>query len=88
MPLIGAGEPTLLRLSRSGRHGGLDSPPLAIMPAPLATLALCSLAAYGAHVFMHKVPLLWKVHRVHHLDTHLDISTTLRSHPLEMAVKL
>ena len=43
---------------------------------------------YGVHVLMHKVPLLWKVHRVHHLDTHLDVSTTLRSHPLEIAVKV
>jgi len=56
--------------------------------AALATLSICSLASYGVHVLMHKVPLLWKVHRVHHLDTHLDVSTTLRSHPLEIAVKL
>src|SRR5829696_3598903 len=56
--------------------------------AALATLSICSLASYGVHVMMHKVPLLWKVHRVHHLDTHLDVSTTLRSHPLEIAVKL
>jgi sterol desaturase/sphingolipid hydroxylase (fatty acid hydroxylase superfamily) len=56
--------------------------------AALATLSMCSLASYGVHLLMHKVPLLWKVHRVHHLDTHLDVSTTLRSHPLEIAVKI
>lgn len=56
--------------------------------AALATLATCSLVGYGVHVLMHKVPLLWKVHRVHHLDTHLDVSTTVRSHPLEIAVKV
>jgi sterol desaturase/sphingolipid hydroxylase (fatty acid hydroxylase superfamily) len=55
--------------------------------AALATVAICSLATYGFHVLMHKVPLLWNVHRVHHLDTHLDVSTTLRSHPLELAAK-
>ena len=27
---------------------------------------------------MHKVPLLWRVHRVHHTDTELDVSTTVR----------
>jgi sterol desaturase/sphingolipid hydroxylase (fatty acid hydroxylase superfamily) len=37
---------------------------------------------------MHKVPLLWRLHRVHHLDTHLDISTSLRSHPAEYVVNL
>jgi sterol desaturase/sphingolipid hydroxylase (fatty acid hydroxylase superfamily) len=55
--------------------------------AALATVAVCSLATYGLHVLMHKMPLLWNVHRVHHLDTHLDVSTTLRSHPLELAAK-
>ena len=42
-----------------------------------------SLVSYAVHVAMHKVPLLWRLHRVHHLDTHLDVSTTTRMHPLE-----
>jgi sterol desaturase/sphingolipid hydroxylase (fatty acid hydroxylase superfamily) len=37
---------------------------------------------------MHKVPLFWRIHQVHHLDTHLDISTTVRFHPLEFVVNL
>ncbi len=37
---------------------------------------------------MHKVPLFWRLHRVHHLDTHLDISTSLRSHPGELVTNL
>jgi sterol desaturase/sphingolipid hydroxylase (fatty acid hydroxylase superfamily) len=57
---------------------------------PLAALALGfaarSLIAYGIHVAMHKVPLLWRVHRVHHSDTHMDVSTTVRFHPLEFVV--
>jgi sterol desaturase/sphingolipid hydroxylase (fatty acid hydroxylase superfamily) len=52
----------------------------------IATLALRSLAGYLFHLAMHKVPLLWRVHRVHHLDTHLDVSTALRSHPIEVLV--
>jgi len=28
---------------------------------------------------------LWRMNRVHHFDTHLDVSTGLRSHPLEFA---
>src|SRR5260221_4673430 len=53
--------------------------------AVLATFAIRSLAGYLFHVSMHKVPLFWRMHRVHHLDTHLDVSTSLRSHPLEFA---
>ena len=33
---------------------------------------------------MHKVPALWRLHRVHHCDTGFDVSTALRAHPGEM----
>jgi sterol desaturase/sphingolipid hydroxylase (fatty acid hydroxylase superfamily) len=56
--------------------------------AALCTLVISSLAGYLVHVVMHKVPLLWRLHRVHHLDTHLDISTTLRHHPGELVVSV
>ncbi len=37
---------------------------------------------------MHKVPTFWSVHRVHHLDTELDVSTTVRFHPFEFLLSL
>ena len=59
---------------------------------PLAALALGillrSLIGYFIHVAMHKVPLLWRVHRVHHTDTAMDVSTTVRFHPLEFVISL
>lgn len=59
---------------------------------PLAALALGfvlrSLVGYAIHVAMHKVPLLWRVHRVHHTDTAMDVSTTVRFHPLEFLISL
>ena len=36
---------------------------------------------------MHVVPAFWRVHRVHHLDTELDVSTTVRFHPLEFVIQ-
>ena len=55
---------------------------------PLAVLVMGTLLARGfisffTHFLMHKVPLLWRLHRVHHLDTELDITTTVRFHPFE-----
>ena len=47
-----------------------------------------SLVSYAVHVAMHKVPALWRVHRVHHTDVFLDISTTVRFHPLEFLIQL
>ena len=39
--------------------------------------------SWGTHYLNHKVPFLWAIHRVHHTDTRLDVSTTVRFHPLE-----
>ena len=44
--------------------------------------------SFFTHFLMHKVPLLWRLHRVHHLDTELDVSTTVRFHPLEFVASL
>jgi sterol desaturase/sphingolipid hydroxylase (fatty acid hydroxylase superfamily) len=52
------------------------------------TLLVRSLANYGFHVISHKVPLLWRLHRVHHCDVHLDVSSALRAHPIELVVLL
>lgn len=39
--------------------------------------------SWGTHLLNHKIPFLWAIHRVHHADTKLDVSTTVRFHPLE-----
>lgn len=40
-----------------------------------------------AHVSMHRVPALWRVHRVHHCDSFLDVTTTIRQHPGESLLR-
>jgi sterol desaturase/sphingolipid hydroxylase (fatty acid hydroxylase superfamily) len=52
--------------------------------AVACTAAVGSLAHYVTHRIFHKVPLLWRLHRVHHCDRHLDVTTALRGHPVEM----
>lgn len=58
--------------------------------APLLALAIGflfrSFLSWATHLAMHKIPILWKVHRVHHTDTFLDISTTVRFHPVEFLI--
>lgn len=54
----------------------------------VATLLLRGFISWFTHFLMHKVPPLWRIHRVHHLDTDLDVSTTVRFHPLEFVVAL
>lgn len=56
--------------------------------APAAAFALLllsrSFTAYWLHRLFHAVPLLWRIHRVHHSDDAMDTSTGLRNHPFEM----
>jgi sterol desaturase/sphingolipid hydroxylase (fatty acid hydroxylase superfamily) len=44
---------------------------------------LIDMADYWFHRFDHKIPLLWRFHRVHHSDTTMDASTALRGYPTE-----
>ena len=37
---------------------------------------------------MHLVPFLWRVHRVHHADTGMDVSTAIRFHPVEILLSM
>lgn len=44
------------------------------------------LAIYLQHVMFHAVPVLWRLHMVHHADLDFDVSTGLRFHTLEIAL--
>jgi sterol desaturase/sphingolipid hydroxylase (fatty acid hydroxylase superfamily) len=50
---------------------------------PLAVVAL-DLAIYLQHVLFHAVPALWRLHRVHHADLEIDVTTGARFHPIEI----
>ena len=45
-------------------------------------------AVWLEHVASHKLPILWRIHRVHHADTGFDVTTGLRFHPLEILVSM
>ena len=47
---------------------------------------LLDFAVWFQHVLMHRIPILWRIHAVHHGDTHLDLTTALRFHPMEIIV--
>jgi sterol desaturase/sphingolipid hydroxylase (fatty acid hydroxylase superfamily) len=49
----------------------------------IAIVAL-DLAIYWQHRLMHRFPMLWRIHRVHHSDLRFDATLGLRFHPLEI----
>lgn len=40
------------------------------------------------HLITHKVPILWRLHRVHHADVDMDVTTAIRFHPIEIALSM
>jgi len=55
--------------------------------AVIAGVLLIDFDGYAYHVVLHKVSLLWRVHRVHHSDIELDSTSALRVHPLETMIQ-
>ena len=54
----------------------------------LLAIVVLDLAIYAQHVIFHKVPVLWRLHQVHHADVDFDVSTALRFHPVEIALSM
>ncbi|GAC1347978.1 MAG: hypothetical protein NVSMB18_34720 [Acetobacteraceae bacterium] len=52
------------------------------------SVILLDLAIYAQHVVFHAVPMLWRLHRVHHADQEFDVSTGVRFHPVEILLSM
>ena len=63
----------------------LDAPAWA---AITLSLVLLDLALYAQHVASHAAPILWRLHRVHHSDLDIDLTTGLRFHPAEILLSM
>lgn len=49
---------------------------------------LLDLAIYLQHVASHKIPILWRFHKIHHADRDIDVTTGFRFHPIEAALSM
>ena len=53
----------------------------------LAVLIL-DFAIWLQHLLTHKIPVLWRLHRVHHADRDMDVTTAIRFHPVEILLSM
>jgi len=78
-----------LALVAEGRGWGLlhalDLPAWASVPLAVAAL---DFAIYLQHVLFHAVPALWRLHRMHHADLDIDVTTGARFHPIEILLSM
>ena len=56
--------------------------------AVLLSVAILDFAIYLQHVLVHAVPILWRLHRMHHTDLDYDVTTAARFHPIEMVISM
>lgn len=52
------------------------------------SVVLLDLAIYAQHVLFHAVPVLWRLHRMHHADLEFGVSTGVRFHPVEILLSM
>lgn len=73
----------------SENHWGILSlTDFSLFSKTLVSLILLDLVIYGQHVAFHHIPVLWRLHRVHHTDTEIDVTTALRFHPIEIMISM
>lgn len=63
------------------------------LPAPfwlavIASVVILDFVIWLQHVMVHAIPLLWRLHRVHHADLDYDLTTGARFHPIEIILSM
>ncbi len=68
--------------------GLLNIIPLPRAIAVIGAVIALDFAIYLQHVMFHALPVLWRIHRMHHTDLDLDVTSGVRFHPVESVVSM
>jgi len=82
---------TALSLALLGAQRGwglLNNLPLPWWSTVGVSVVLLDLAIYLQHVMFHAIPALWRLHRMHHADLDIDVTTGVRFHPIEIILSM
>jgi sterol desaturase/sphingolipid hydroxylase (fatty acid hydroxylase superfamily) len=85
VPLVAIGAAELAATRGWGLLNAWDGPGWARIAIGLLAL---DFALYLQHLASHKIGLLWRLHRVHHADPDVDVTTAVRFHPIEIALSM
>ena len=58
------------------------------MLAVIVSVVVMDFIIYLQHVMVHAIPVLWRLHRVHHADPDFDVTTGARFHPIEIILSM
>lgn len=51
-------------------------------------IVILDFAIWFQHLAAHKIPVLWRLHQMHHADVDIDVTTAIRFHPIEIALSM
>ncbi len=85
VPALAVGAAVDARINGYGLFNVLDWNPW--VEGVLAILFF-DFAIWFQHLITHKIPILWRLHRVHHADRDMDVTTAVRFHPIEIFLSM
>jgi sterol desaturase/sphingolipid hydroxylase (fatty acid hydroxylase superfamily) len=85
MPVAATGVALFAARQGSGLFNQIAAPAWVALVVSVVAL---DAAIYLQHLMFHAVPILWRLHLVHHADVDFDTSTGVRFHPIEIVVSL
>ncbi len=85
VPVLPAGMALLAREHGWGILNRIDLP---YWIGIVLAVAALDFVVYIQHVLFHFLPVLWRLHRMHHTDLDIDVTTGNRFHPIEILVSI
>ena len=85
MPLVAMG---MASLAQERGWGLLNLVEVPYWVAFVGSVVALDFVIYLQHVMFHAVPVLWRLHRVHHSDVELDVSSGIRFHIIEIFISM
>lgn len=83
LAIASVGTAAVAMQSHWGLFNLLDAP---YWLAFILSIIILDLVIYAQHVLFHRVGIFWRIHRVHHTDGDLDVTTAVRFHPFEIVI--
>lgn len=85
MPVVLVAWAVALEQKGWGLLNWFDWPPFVEI---ILAVIILDMAIYWQHRLFHQIPLLWRMHRMHHSDLDFDVTTAVRFHPAEILLSM
>lgn len=85
IPALAAGAALDASMNGWGLFNQISAP---IWLELILAILIFDFAIWLQHLITHKIPILWRLHRVHHADRDMDVTTAIRFHPVEIALSM